>query len=468
MKHIYILFFALFISCASFAQVLNETFDDNSGFTTSTPFFSDGTGDYFGLAVVNDFGGGDVPTKLKAYTGFDGGYMTGMDLNGEGATLPIVIDWTGLDINGVTDLNFSGEFAEFFDTPGDIDNLDYILIQYQIDGGGYQNLIAFEGADFTGANGTANGVFKEDTDFDGEGDGLTLGNAAQAFTKAIVGTGVVLDLRLSVSVNSGDEDFAVDTFLITGTGATDTTPPVVTCPGAIAMANDIGTCGAVVTFNGATATDDTDPAPVVTQTAGPESGSEFPVGITTVEFTATDASGNSSTCSFEVTITDQEDVALVCPGDQTVLADANDAYEIPDYVASGLVTVSDNCTAEADIEIIQTPPAGAIVELGVFAIAIQATDAAGNVSYCNFNLTVDMVAGVNDSALAQVALFPNPANNTVSINTTVKNVVVYSVTGQKLMESNNNTFSVSELAKGIYLVKVTTAEGSAVKQLIVD
>jgi hypothetical protein len=44
----------------------------------------------------------------------------------------------------------------------------------------------------------------------------------------------------------------------------------------------------------------------VTITVQPASGSFFPVGVTTVNATATDASGNSSTCSFTVTVNDVE------------------------------------------------------------------------------------------------------------------------------------------------------------------
>jgi hypothetical protein len=43
-----------------------------------------------------------------------------------------------------------------------------------------------------------------------------------------------------------------------------------------------------------------DPAPVVA--AEPPSGSTFPVGKTVVRVTATDAKGNSTECSFEVTV----------------------------------------------------------------------------------------------------------------------------------------------------------------------
>src|ERR1043165_4640749 len=42
------------------------------------------------------------------------------------------------------------------------------------------------------------------------------------------------------------------------------------------------------------------------QTGGPASGASFPVGTTTNTFQATDAAGNTSTCSFTVTVADVE------------------------------------------------------------------------------------------------------------------------------------------------------------------
>ena len=62
----------------------------------------------------------------------------------------------------------------------------------------------------------------------------------------------------------------------------------------------------------------------VEQTAGLPSGSAFPVGTNTIEFTATDASGNTSICSFDIIVEDNdfmipdnilvETVSESCPG----------------------------------------------------------------------------------------------------------------------------------------------------------
>jgi len=49
-----------------------------------------------------------------------------------------------------------------------------------------------------------------------------------------------------------------------------------------------------------------DNCPGVTVVSSPPSGFAFPIGVTTVNATATDASGNTSSCSFTVTVGDNE------------------------------------------------------------------------------------------------------------------------------------------------------------------
>jgi len=82
----------------------------------------------------------------------------------------------------------------------------------------------------------------------------------------------------------------------------DAQPPVITCPANITRVNDPGLCGAVVNYT-VTATDN---CTAVTVTVQPVSGSFFPVGVTTVNAKATDAAGNTATCSFTVTVNDVE------------------------------------------------------------------------------------------------------------------------------------------------------------------
>ncbi|HST20822.1 MAG TPA: HYR domain-containing protein, partial [Blastocatellia bacterium] len=79
----------------------------------------------------------------------------------------------------------------------------------------------------------------------------------------------------------------------------DTQPPVITCPPnqTVVTANVNDPC-VVVNFT----TTASDNCPGVVVVCNPPSGSCFPVGVTTVTCTATDASGNTATCSFTVSV----------------------------------------------------------------------------------------------------------------------------------------------------------------------
>jgi hypothetical protein len=76
----------------------------------------------------------------------------------------------------------------------------------------------------------------------------------------------------------------------------DTTAPVLTVPTDIAV-DAVGPEGVAVMF-AASASDVVDPSPAVTCT--PSSGATFDIGSTTVQCTASDAAGNTSSDSFEV------------------------------------------------------------------------------------------------------------------------------------------------------------------------
>ena len=191
--------------------IFDEPFDDQSQFTvTQGAIGSDGTDNYF---LVDD--GSSIN---KDYSGVNGSFLAGQDTDDvSGGDAPVQIEWTGIDISGETGLSFTGSFGEVLDDPGDIDDSDSLFVEYRIDGGTWQNLIAFQndGSQF-------NDDFREDTDFDGIGEGTNITSSAGElieFTKNISETGSTLDLRFTAHVNSGDEDFAVKDFSITSSPA---------------------------------------------------------------------------------------------------------------------------------------------------------------------------------------------------------------------------------------------------------
>jgi hypothetical protein len=189
--------------------VFEERFDDDSQFTFTTGTQgSDGDATNSDYAFVTD--GSNVD---KAYDGVTGSFFAAQDVDGFGGNGDVVvIEWTGIDISSASDPVFSALFGEVFDSPGDIDDTDFVKFEYRVDGGSYANLIAFEndGSQF-------NSNFFEDTDFDGVGDGRTITSsspAAMEFFDASLPTGTTLDLRLTIHLDSGDEDIAIDDVVI--------------------------------------------------------------------------------------------------------------------------------------------------------------------------------------------------------------------------------------------------------------
>ena len=126
----------------------------------------------------------------------------------------------------------------------------------------------------------------------------------------------------------------------------DNQKPVITCPTPLSIDTDLGVCGAVTTFD-VTATDNC--SVQVEFTSGLPSGSIFPVGITENVYTAIDASGNTSACSFTVTVKDNEKPAIKCPIDVMVNCQDDNTS-----ASTGRASATDNCTSPTAITIDQS------------------------------------------------------------------------------------------------------------------
>jgi phosphatidylethanolamine-binding protein (PEBP) family uncharacterized protein len=93
----------------------------------------------------------------------------------------------------------------------------------------------------------------------------------------------------------------------------DKEAPSITCPGNIVVSNTPDLCTAIVNYS-VTSTDNC-PGQVAVRLSGLASGAAFPKGITTNVWVVTDASQNTNTCSFTVTVLDAEAPQVTCPGD---------------------------------------------------------------------------------------------------------------------------------------------------------
>ena len=170
----------------------------------------------------------------------------------------------------------------------------------------------------------------------------------------------------------------------------DTEKPVISgCPSNIVQSNDAGLCSAVVTWTEPTATDNCTAAGALVWTKSHTPGSVFPVGLTTVTYTATDAALNvSAVCSFTVRVNDTEKPVISgCPSN---IVQSNDAGLCSAVVTWTEPTATDNCTAAGALVWTKSHTPGSVFPVGLTTVTYTATDAALNVSaVCSFTVRVN-------------------------------------------------------------------------------
>ncbi len=131
--------------------------------------------------------------------------------------------------------------------------------------------------------------------------GQSFSARGQTLTFGFVSTSAFKFYRLNVTANNGDATALklADLAFFTPDLTPDTTGPVITTPGNLTVAGT-GTSGAMVNFD-VSAVDAVSGNAVAT--ASPPSGTLFPVGVTTVTVSASDAAGNPCTSTFTITVT---------------------------------------------------------------------------------------------------------------------------------------------------------------------
>ncbi|MCB9235628.1 MAG: HYR domain-containing protein [Bacteroidia bacterium] len=164
----------------------------------------------------------------------------------------------------------------------------------------------------------------------------------------------------------------------------DAQAPAITCPSNITVSNDAGQCSAVVSYTAPVGTDNC-PGTSTALTAGLGSGSAFPLGVNTETYTATDGAGNQTSCSFTITVNDNEAPQITCPADLTVSNDSGMCAAVVSYTTP---VGTDNCPG---VSTTQTAGlgSGSSFAVGVTTESYLAVDSAGNVDSCSFTITVE-------------------------------------------------------------------------------
>lgn len=161
----------------------------------------------------------------------------------------------------------------------------------------------------------------------------------------------------------------------------DTVAPMASnVPSNYTVVPNIGSCDAVVNWIEPVAIDN---CGGVAWTKSHLPGASFPVGNTTVTYTATDSDNNATTVSFVVEVIDVIFPSFTnVPTNITLGADKGSCSV---QVNFALPAVSDNCTG---VTLSSSHLSGSIFPLGTTTVTFTATDGANNVTSASFTVTV--------------------------------------------------------------------------------
>ena len=164
---------------------------------------------------------------------------------------------------------------------------------------------------------------------------------------------------------------------VTYTWLDDRIPPVIVCP---AVQSPIE-CPGVPVFPEATVSDDCDPAPRMVYSDRTIPGA-CPQSYTVVRtWIATDACGNSSSCSATIEVRDTVPPVIVCPTVQSPI----DCPAVPEFPEA---TVSDECDPAPRVVYSDRTIPGACPQSYTVVRTWIATDACGNSSSCSATIEV--------------------------------------------------------------------------------
>jgi len=157
--------------------------------------------------------------------------------------------------------------------------------------------------------------------------------------------------------------------------------PTITCPQGIHVNADPQQCYATVSNLGSPQTDDNcSVANLVNNAPG---NNQYPVGTTTVIWTVYDQSGNTTTCTQSVTVTDNQPPSIQCPQAFYAFADNFKCYAT--ILNLGTPQTNDNCGVQG---VSNNAPGNGQYAVGNHVVTWTVTDHNGNTATCTQDVIV--------------------------------------------------------------------------------
>jgi len=234
------------------------------------------------------------------------------------------------------------------------------------------------------------------------------------------------------------------------------------------------TCESIVNYDIPVAEDPEDGVLSVILIEGLPSGSLFPLGTTMITYEVIDSFGNAVSCSFTVTIVDNQAPEVTCPEDLILNAEGgNNFIVLEDYID---ITDVDNC--DDSITSSQNPVPGTELTVGSqTTVTITNIDDSGNEASCSFIVTVDESLSLNDNQFENdIVVFPNSFESQINIEIPLEYYIselnLFDINGRILrikipkLDQRRIKLETDNISSGTYFLMIRSNEHSVVKKLI--
>jgi len=255
----------------------------------------------------------------------------------------------------------------------------------------------------------------------------------------------------------------------------DITAPSVTCVATAIRPTAAGSCTYLVSgseFDAAASSDNCSAVSLTYELSGATTatgsasldGIELNKGTTTIQWTASDVTGNSSACSFDVTVSDTELPVITCPANITIGNDAGMCSAVINYE----VLFSDNCPG-AILGQESGWPSDYVFPVGTTTNMFTVADASGNTASASFTVTVydNEAPSITSVTLSDYNGYNVTCSGSCNGGATVNAIDNCSSPISYLWSNGQTTAAATYLCAGTYTVTVSDGINSATSEVTI-
>ncbi|RYY89611.1 MAG: HYR domain-containing protein, partial [Chitinophagaceae bacterium] len=238
--------------------------------------------------------------------------------------------------------------------------------------------------------------------------------------------------------------------------------PLITCPEAVTVSNTSNKCGASVNLSAPAASSQCGISSVNgVRNDGQAMNAMFPIGTTTITWTATASNGATVSCTQTVKVNDTQLPTISCGAAITANAVANDCKALVSVAAP---TATDNCNVTVAGVRSDALALTAAYPVGTTTITWTATDASGNSASCTQTVTVKDVTAPTLTTPANITSCDNGSgNNKILVASATDNcttvAITWTLTGATAGSGSGNTVS-NNFNVGVTTINWTAKDGA--------